>query len=194
MPKAAEETWARCLLAACHLDGGRTTNDPPTTRDECANNGLKEPMVPFGRNRALSEPRGFAIDFQRRHDRATTMAKEDQLSKACSTLLGEPSSSLPRKCCQGDARPPSTTSSGGHCLKEALPDCAGLPRHSSLALRGERRLPLLRARLSSRIAIPPQRPGGCCLAPGRCAMHQELLVQLVRRTFFGLHDGKCHSR
>ena len=76
IPKVAEEaSWPPCQ-EACHIttqepgltscasrnsssdvneEAGRTTNDPPTTCDECANNGLMKPMAPFGRNRELSQ-------------------------------------------------------------------------------------------------------------------------------------------
>ena len=66
----------------------RTTNDPPTTCDECANNGLKAPAPES--NDHTADPHDVASDFQRSDDLATTLANEDHLSKTCSALLDEP--------------------------------------------------------------------------------------------------------
>ena len=70
------------------------------------------------------EPHDDAYDVQRKEERAMTLAKEGQLSKACAALLDEP--------------PAIGTLSRGHSQKETPFDSTSLPRHSPLAHLGPR--------------------------------------------------------
>ena len=170
-PEYRPERWARCFSGALsgvpsqepgnsssfmNEEAYTTVNVPLLTCDECANNGLTEPVDSSGRNckcppkangevqpdDLTTDPHDVANDFRWRDDWATTLVKEGQLSKAYSALLKQ---RLPRIC--------------ETVTRKLLPFANYLPRLSSLACRGPRSPALLGSRLGSRtVGLGPQHP------------------------------------
>ena len=128
----------RNLILRQNEEAGRTTNGPPTTCDECVNNGLKGPVNPFRRNREIPQ-------HVSGHQNPTTTLRTSRRFQRLFTK-----SSLLRNSRQGDARPSSTTSSGGHSQKETSPDCLSLARLDPFAHLSPGGPPPRRTRLSSR--------------------------------------------
>ena len=114
-----------------------------------------------------TDPHDDARDFQRRDDGATTLAKEDQLSDACSALLDEALAPYSKKVVKEmrNRHPPPRTEDTA--TWEASSACCGLPRHSPLTLLGPRRPPLLRAEFGS---LRPQQIKGSLLPRCRDAL------------------------